>query len=93
MPEMLACVAHPLRLVPILGAAREPICFGYAPDAASPHQMHDYVIYFAHEEVLMGRYEKSKSTVMEHVGEMLPRLNQQGQRSLDIMQRGRPLLC
>jgi len=62
--------------------------FGHAPDAASPHQMHDYVIHLAHEETLMGRYEEGKSAVVEHVREILPRLNLQGQWSLDIMQNG-----
>lgn len=60
--------------------------FGGGQDADSPHQMHDYVIYKAHEETLMGRYYANIDTVVEKVRALLPDLALHGQWSLDIMQ-------
>lgn len=62
--------------------------FGGGQDADSPHQMHDYVIYKAHEETLMGRYYANIYTVVEKVRVLLPDLALHGQWSLDIMQNG-----
>ena len=52
------------------------------------HDIHDYISYKAHEDVLMGRYEQNKKTVTSYVRELLPDLNLSGQWSLDIMQNG-----
>lgn len=60
--------------------------FGHATDSDSPHNRHDYVIYKAHELLLMERYEQNRETVLAHVGEMLPDLDLTGQWSLDVMQ-------
>lgn len=54
----------------------------------SQHDYHDYLIYKAHEETLMGRYNKNVATVVEHVKEMIPSVDLSGQWSLDIMQNG-----
>ena len=52
------------------------------------HEAHDYVIYKAHEETLMQRYEENKDQVIAHIRELLPRLNLAGQWSIDVMQNG-----
>jgi len=62
--------------------------FGHGQDANSPHQLHDYIIYKAHEENLMNRYNDNIHTVINHVKEILPRLDLSGQWSIDIMQNG-----
>lgn len=54
----------------------------------SPHDFHDYVIYKAHEPVLMKRYEENKDKVEKHIREMLPYAGLTGQWSVDIMQNG-----
>ena len=54
----------------------------------SMHDAHDYLIYKAHEDTLMKRYEDNKDAVVEHVKELLPDLDLHGQWSLDIMQNG-----
>lgn len=65
--------------------------FGHGDDADSLHQMHDYVIYAAHEETLMSRYHTNAKTVRNHIQDMLPdmyRAGLTGQWSIDIMQNG-----
>lgn len=62
--------------------------FGHSSDSDSPHQMHDYVIYQAHEETLMQRYHENKDSVVKNVEAMLPNLKLEGQWSMDIMQNG-----
>ncbi len=62
--------------------------FGHAPDADSPHNLHDYVIYQAHEETLMQRYHENKDAVLKHIEAILPDLDLEGQWSIDIMQNG-----
>lgn len=62
--------------------------FGHSEDSDSPHQIHDYVIYKAHEETLMQRYYDNKDMVIEQVEKILPDLDLKGQWSLDIMQNG-----
>lgn len=54
----------------------------------SQHDYHDYLIYKAHEETLMGRYNENVATVVEHVKEMISSVDLSGQWSLDIMQNG-----
>lgn len=62
--------------------------FGHEADSDNPHQLHDYIIYRAHEETLMRRYEEHKDEVSEHVRAILPNLDLTGQWSMDIMQNG-----
>ena len=62
--------------------------FSQENDANSPHQIHDYVIYKAHEDTLMARYKANIETVVEHVKGILPALDLQGQWAIDIMQNG-----
>ncbi len=62
--------------------------FGGEPDADSPHQVHDYVVYKAHEETLMRRYYQNVDAVVAHVRELLPHLKLTGQWSIDVMQNG-----
>ena len=62
--------------------------FGDGKDANSPHQLHDYIIYKAHEDTLMTRYEKNKYRVMSQIQAILPDLDLPGQWSIDVMQNG-----
>lgn len=62
--------------------------FGNSEDSDSPHNVHDYVIYKAHEDKLMERYNQNKDLIVEKVGEILSEINLSGQWSLDIMQNG-----
>lgn len=62
--------------------------FGHSPDSDSPHNIHDYVIYKAHEERLMGRYNENVDKVVKNLEKMLPDVNLCGQWSIDIMQNG-----
>lgn len=62
--------------------------FGQGNDANSPHQLHDYIIYKAHENILMERYNDNIQTVINNIKEMLPKLELSGQWSIDIMQNG-----
>lgn len=62
--------------------------FGHEEDANSPHQLHDYVIYKAHEETLMRRYEEHKDEVVERIRAILPALDLMGQWSVDVMLNG-----
>lgn len=52
------------------------------------HKKHDYVVYKAHEETLMKRYEDNKDLVISHTKDILPNLGLSGQWSLDVMQNG-----
>lgn len=52
------------------------------------HDEHDAIVYRAHEETLMARYNKYKDVVLQKVKELLPDLDLAGQWSLDIMQNG-----
>lgn len=63
--------------------------FGQEEDADSPHNVHDYIIYKSHKEILMHRYDENKEDVIRHVTELLSHLNLTGQWSLDIMQNGK----
>lgn len=62
--------------------------FGYETDAANPHQVHDYIIYKAHENTLMGRYYKDGGRVRTEINRLLPFLDLPGQWSIDVMQNG-----
>ena len=67
--------------------------FEEGPDRNTPDMTHDYIVYSAHEPVLMGRYDAHKDVVCERVADMLPYLNLPGQWSLDIMQNGDEFWC
>lgn len=61
--------------------------FGNEEDSDSPHMMHDYIIYSAHEEILMNRYNENVDSVKKHIESMLSDIeNINGQWSIDIMQ-------
>ena len=60
--------------------------FGHEDDADTPHQIHDYVIYQMHEQVLMERYENNKALIQEKLAKIIPLINLSGQWSVDIMQ-------
>ena len=62
--------------------------FSKGDDADTADMTHDYIIYLAHEETLMGRYEKNKEKVLRHAEALLPYLALSGQWSLDVMQNG-----
>lgn len=62
--------------------------FSKGEDKDSPHQVHDYLVYLAHEEKLMGRYHANVGKVVNEVEKLLPWLDLVGQWSLDIMQAG-----
>lgn len=62
--------------------------FGEGNDADSPHQLHDYAIFKAHEETLMARYDANKERVLNGVKVLLSNLDLKGQWSLDVMQNG-----
>ena len=57
-------------------------------DANSPHQVHDYIIYCAHEEILMQRFYENCNRVTAAAADILPFLDLGGQWSLDVMQNG-----
>lgn len=62
--------------------------FGEGNDADSPHQLHDYAIFKAHEDTLMARYYANKERVLNSVKVLLSNLDLKGQWSLDVMQNG-----
>lgn len=62
--------------------------FGHEPDAASPHNVHDYIVYKAHEDTLMFRYHANEAKVLNEIRRLLPFLNLPGQWSIDVMQNG-----
>ena len=62
--------------------------FGHSEDSNSPHNIHDYVIYKAHEETLMKRYHDNVKTVTKKIKEMIPDVDLAGQWSIDVMQNG-----
>lgn len=62
--------------------------FGHQEDADSPHNIHDYAIFLAHEDTLLTRYQENKRKVLREMGKLIPRISLQGQWSIDIMQNG-----
>ena len=62
--------------------------FGNESDRNTPDMIHDYIIYTAHEPVLMKRYEENKDRIISEVKNLLPAIDLPGQWSLDIMQNG-----
>lgn len=62
--------------------------FNNSSDSNTPDNIHDGVVYMAHEETLMKRYNKNIDKVKAHIAEMLPDIELSGQWSIDIMQNG-----
>lgn len=60
--------------------------FGHGEDADSPHQIHDYIVFKAHEEKLMQRYDEHVDEVCMNIEKMLPDIRLTGQWSVDVMQ-------
>lgn len=61
---------------------------GNEKDADSPHNVHDYTIFLAHEDTLIDQYEENKGKVMREMSKLIPDINLSGQWSIDIMQNG-----
>jgi len=62
--------------------------FSTYSDANSPHQIHDYMIFKAHEKVLKKRFKKNKTRVLDGISKILSSLDLEGQWSIDVMQNG-----
>ena len=62
--------------------------FGHDEDADSPHQIHDYIVFKAHEETLMQRYEANVDAVCDYMENMIQDIRLSGQWSIDVMQNG-----
>lgn len=62
--------------------------FSKYSDSESADMRHDYVIYCAHEETLMNRYEKNKKIVLTNIRKLIKDIKLRGQWSIDIMQNG-----
>ena len=63
--------------------------FGEGADQKDPDMYHDYVIYSAHEEILMDRYNKSKNLVKAQMESLIQKVDGlTGQWSVDVMQNG-----
>ena len=62
--------------------------FSKESDSDSADNKHDYVIYSAHENRLMERYNSNKDEIIAEVEKLLPNVNLEGQWSIDIMQNG-----
>lgn len=63
--------------------------FGHQEDADSPHQMHDYIIYAMHEDVLMRRYRDAEMKARGGLEGLIQRMRLSGQWSIDIMLNGK----
>jgi hypothetical protein len=62
---------------------------GHGEDAGNPHNIHDYTVYLAHEEMLMGRYRANRERVVQNMEEVLREdCGLTGQWSVDVMQNG-----
>lgn len=62
--------------------------FAHEADADSPHQIHDYIVYKAHEDTLMKRYYANVDKVCAHIKAMLNDIDLSGQWAIDVMQNG-----
>lgn len=54
----------------------------------SPHDAHDYVIYKSQKEPMIARFQENQETVKAYVNSILPKLDLEGQWSIDVMQNG-----
>lgn len=63
--------------------------FAHMEDRDTPDMRHDYVVYKAHEPVLMGRFEHNKEAIRSRMEGFLAKAEGlTGQWSVDIMQNG-----
>lgn len=62
--------------------------FGHKPDANSPHQIHDYIIYKNQADRLAKAYSENIDQIKANIRRMLPEIKLNGQWSIDIMQDG-----
>lgn len=62
--------------------------FGHEPDADSPHQVHDYIIYKSQAGRLMDEYNANIENIKAKLQPMLIDFGLTGQWSVDIMQDG-----
>ena len=62
--------------------------FAHSADSDSPHQIHDYIIFKAYENILEYRYNDNIEKVCSHIERIIPNINLQGQWAIDIMQNG-----
>lgn len=62
--------------------------FAHEADADSPHQIHDYIMYKAHEDTLMKRYYTNVDKVCAHIKAMPNDIDLSGQWAIDVMQNG-----
>lgn len=63
--------------------------FGDAPDADTPDNTHDYIIYASHENTLMQRYRENEHRVRSQISRLIQDIHDlPGQWSIDIMQNG-----
>ena len=53
--------------------------FGHEEDQDSPHQIHDYITYSAHEKILTERYNANKERIIQEVEKLLPDLKLDGE--------------
>lgn len=66
--------------------------FGDAPDANDPHNVHDFMTYYAAEETLMAKYNENIQKLKARLETMIPAMRDaglNGQWSVDIMQSGK----
>lgn len=62
--------------------------FSNYSDANSPHQIHDYMTFMAHEKTMGKRFKENVKRVTAEIARLLPDLNLEGQWSIDVMQNG-----
>lgn len=62
--------------------------FSNYSDASSPHQIHDYMTFRAHEKTMGERFRKNAGRVAAEIAKLLPNLDLEGQWSIDVMQNG-----
>lgn len=62
--------------------------FSQCPDANSPHQIHDFVVFEMYEDILMQRYNQNVEKVKTNIQRIIPEIQLTGQWSIDVMQNG-----
>ena len=62
--------------------------FDGGKDRNDPDMIHDYIVYSAHESVLMQRYNDNVERVTEEIAKLIPDVELRGQWSIDVMQNG-----
>ena len=63
--------------------------FGGCEDRNEPDMVHDYIVYSAHEPVLMQRFYDNVDRVLGEICQLVPDIDLKGQWSLDVMQNGK----